>query len=279
MSYKSLLTVLTDTDFAETTLKQAAAFARAQNAHLDVLCLGLDRSQTGYYYAGATALVVEQSLNVAREEVGKIEALAEAFLKKTETRWGIETGISPVSDLTRHVAARARFADLTMLSKPYGPDHGFEMESTVEAALFEAQAPVLVLPDQAEPVVAPKTITIAWNESPEALRAVRAALPLLRAAELVRVVVIDPPSHGPNRSDPGGLLSQFLARHGVRVEVDVMAKSLPRISDVLLRHANDNDVDLIVMGAYGHSRFRESILGGATRHMLEQSEVPIFMAH
>lgn len=279
MSYKSLLTVLTDTDFAETTLKQAASFARAQNAHLDVLCLGLDRSQTGYYYAGATALVVEQSLNVAREEVGKIEALAEAFLKKTETRWGIETGISPVSDLTRHVAARARFADLTMLSKPYGPDHGFEMESTVEAALFEAQAPVLVLPDQAEPVVAPKTITIAWNESPEALRAVRAALPLLRAAELVRVVVIDPPSHGPNRSDPGGLLSQFLARHGVRVEVDVMAKSLPRISDVLLRHANDNDVDLIVMGAYGHSRFRESILGGATRHMLEQSEVPIFMAH
>lgn len=279
MSYKSLLTVLTDTDFAETTLKQAAAFARAQNAHLDVLCLGLDRSQTGYYYAGATALVVEQSLNVAREEVGKIEALAEAFLKKTETRWGIETGISPVSDLTRHVAARARFADLTMLSKPYGPDHGFEMESTVEAALFEAQAPVLVLPNQAEPVVAPKTITIAWNESPEALRAVRAALPLLRAAELVRVVVIDPPSHGPNRSDPGGLLSQFLARHGVRVEVDVMAKSLPRISDVLLRHANDNDVDLIVMGAYGHSRFRESILGGATRHMLEQSEVPIFMAH
>lgn len=279
MSYKSLLTVLTDTDFAETTLKQAAAFARAQNAHLDVLCLGLDRSQTGYYYAGATALVVEQSLNVAREEVGKIEALAEAFLKKTETRWGIETGISPVSDLTRHVAARARFADLTMLSKPYGPDHGFEMESSVEAALFEAQAPVLVLPDQAEPVVAPKTITIAWNESPEALRAVRAALPLLRAAELVRVVVIDPPSHGPNRSDPGGLLSQFLARHGVRVEVDVMAKSLPRISDVLLRHANDNDVDLIVMGAYGHSRFRESILGGATRHMLEQSEVPIFMAH
>lgn len=279
MSYKSLLTVLTDTDFAETTLKQAASFARAQNAHLDVLCLGLDRSQTGYYYAGATALVVEQSLNVAREEVGKIEALAEAFLKKTETRWGIETGISPVSDLTRHVAARARFADLTMLSKPYGPDHGFEMESTVEAALFEAQAPVLVLPDQAEPVVAPKTITIAWNESPEALRAVRAALPLLRAAELVRVVVIDPPRHGPNRSDPGGLLSQFLARHGVRVEVDVMAKSLPRISDVLLRHANDNDVDLIVMGAYGHSRFRESILGGATRHMLEQSEVPIFMAH
>lgn len=279
MSYKSIFTVLTDTDFAEATLRQAAAFARTQDAHLDVLCLGLDRSQTGYYYAGATAMVVEQSMNLAQEEVAKLEAIAEGYLKKTETRWSVETGIAQISDLTRHVAARARFADLTILPKPYGPDHGFELESTLEAALFEAQAPVFVMPEGTDAVVGPKVITVAWNESPEALRAVRASLPLMRLADLVRVVVIDPPSHGPNRSDPGGLLSQFLARHGVRVEVDVMAKSLPRVSDVLIRHATDNNVDLIVMGAYGHSRFRESILGGATRHMLERSTVPVFMAH
>lgn len=279
MSYKSIFTVLTDTDFAEATLRQAAAFARTQDAHLDVLCLGLDRSQTGYYYAGATAMVVEQSINLAQEEVAKLEAIAEGYLKKTETRWAVETGIAQVSDLTRHVAARARFADLTILPKPYGPDHGFELESTLEAALFEAQAPVIVMPEETDAVVAPKVITVAWNESPEALRAVRASLPLMRLADLVRVVVIDPPNHGPNRSDPGGLLSQFLARHGIRVEVDVMAKSLPRVSDVLIRHATDNNVELIVMGAYGHSRFRESILGGATRHMLERSNEPVFMAH
>ena len=108
---------------------------------------------------------------------------------------------------------------------------------------------------------------------------IRAALPLLRAAEIVHVVVIDPPVHGPNRSDPGGLLSQYLARHGVKVEIDVLSKTLPRVSDVLLRHVTDMDANMVVMGAYGHSRFREAIFGGATRYMLEQATVPVFIAH
>jgi nucleotide-binding universal stress UspA family protein len=92
-------------------------------------------------------------------------------------------------------------------------------------------------------------------------------------------VVIDPPAHGPNRSDPGGLLSQYLARHDVNIEIDVLSKALPRVSDVMRRHVTDIDADMVVMGAYGHSRFREAILGGATRNMLETSEVPVFMAH
>ena len=74
-------------------------------------------------------------------------------------------------------------------------------------------------------------------------------------------------------------MSVFLARHGVKAEIDVMAKSLPRVSDVLLRHASDKNADLIVMGAYGHSRFRESILGGATRNTLQMAKVPVLMAH
>ena len=77
----------------------------------------------------------------------------------------------------------------------------------------------------------------------------------------------------------GGLLSLFLARHGVKTEIDVLSKTLPRVSDVLMRHARDTNADLMVMGAYGHSRFRESILGGATRNMLEQAPVHVFMAH
>ena len=92
-------------------------------------------------------------------------------------------------------------------------------------------------------------------------------------------VVIDPPAHGPERSDPGGLLCQLLVRHGVKAEVSVLARALPRVSDVLARQARDVDADMIVMGAYGHSRFREAILGGATRDMLEKSEVPVFLAH
>ena len=120
---------------------------------------------------------------------------------------------------------------------------------------------------------------VAWNESVEALAAIHRALPILQAADNVRVTVIDPPAHGPERSDPGGLLSQMLARHGAKCEIDVLSRSMHRISDVINRHAADTGADLVVMGAYGHSRFREAILGGATRNMLEQSEVPVFLAH
>ncbi len=139
--------------------------------------------------------------------------------------------------------------------------------------------PVLILPDGASFPDEIKNIVAAWNDSPEALRAIRSALPFLMEANTVCVAIIDPPSHGPERSDPGGALSQMLARHGVQVEVAVLAKTMPRISDILNRHARDKDAQLVVMGAYGHSRFREAIMGGATRHMLELAEVPVLMTH
>ena len=145
--------------------------------------------------------------------------------------------------------------------------------------MFEGRAPVLVVPDDATLSGQPKTVMAAWNESVEALTAMRMALPFLMSADLVRIVIIDPPQHGPERSDPGGLLSQMLARHGVTCEIDVLSKTMTRVSDVLNRHATDTGSEMIVMGAYGHSRFREAILGGATRNMLEQAKVPVFMAH
>ncbi|SFL30816.1 universal stress protein [Shimia haliotis] len=279
MAYKSLLCVLTDTDFSDAPLAQGIALAESQDAHLDVLALGVDRSQNGYFYAGADALMMQEMLARARSEAEEIEGKCRNLLGKTELRWACDSGVAQIADLGRHVAMRARFADLVVLPKPYGPKHGTELEPTIEAALFEGQAPVLMVPDAGKPVTAPKTVCIGWNESAEALVATRAALPFLKAAESVHVVVIDPPVHGPNRSDPGGLLSQFLSRHGVRVEVDVVSKTQPRVSDVLMRHATDKGAEMIVMGAYGHSRFREAILGGATRNMLEQANMPVFMAH
>ena len=279
MNYKSLLCILTDSDFVDAPLAQGIALAQEQNAHLDVLSLGVDRSQAGYFYAGADALLMQEMLKRAHEESEDIKSTVTKALANTDIRWGCDTGVTQIADLGRHVAARARFADLIVLPKPYGKNQGTELEPTLEAALFEGQAPVLMVPDSATPIAAPKTISIGWNESAEALVATRAALPFLKAADSVQVVVIDPPTHGPNRSDPGGLLSQFLSRHGVRVEIVVLSKTQPRVSDVLLRHATDSNTDMIVMGAYGHSRFREAILGGATRNMLEQANIPVFLAH
>ncbi|MDA7426107.1 universal stress protein [Thalassococcus lentus] len=279
MSYKTVLSVVTDQALAESAVQQAADLARGYDAHLDVMCLGVDRTQTGYYYAGANAMVLQETLNRAQAEGQALEAQVRALLGKSECRWSAESGVAQLADIGRHVALHARFSDLVVLPKPYGAERGLELEPIVEGALFEGRAPVMILADNRPATAKPKRIVIGWNESAEALSAVRAAMPLLVEAEMVHLAVIDPPTHGPNRSDPGGLLAQYLARHGVRAEIDVLSKTLPRVSDVLMRHAGDVNADLVVMGAYGHSRFREAILGGATRNMLERAEIPVLMSH
>ena len=279
MAYKSLLTVVTEAGVAKAPMAHAISLAAAQDAHVEALCLGVDRTQTGYYYAGANAMILQETLTRAHEEAAELLAFTKETLGASGIRWSADDGVTPFADLARHVALHARFADLVVLPKPYGEDRGAELEPLVEAALFDADAPVLVVPEAAEPNPTPDQILIAWNQSKEALASIRAALPFLKQAKLARIVIVDPPAHGPERSDPGGLLSQMLARHGVNCEIDVISKTLPRVSDVLNRHVIDKNADMIVMGAYGHSRFREAILGGATRNMLEQATVPVLMAH
>ena len=279
MAYKTLFSVVTDTALADSLLDQAIAMAQVWDAHLDVLCMGLDRTQTGFYYAGANALILQETISRAQDEAQAAEAYVTKKLKTADIRWGVDSGVAQLADMGRHVAQRARFADLAILPKPYGEKRGAELEPILESAMFDGMTPVLMVPGTGPLLTSPKRIVLAWNESDKALSAARAALPFLMQADTVRIVVIDPPTHGPTRSDPGGLLSQFLARHGVTCEIDVLSKTLPRVSDVLLRHTMDTDSELIVMGAYGHSRFREAILGGATRNMLENATVPVLMAH
>ena len=279
MRYKTILTILTTEALGDLTMTHASEFALAQDAHLDVLCLGVDRTQTGYFYGGTNAMVLQESLSRAGDEAEALADHAREWLAKTDVRWEVEKDIAQLAQIGRQAAGRARFADLVVLPKPYGTDHGVELEPVIEGALFEGLTPVMVVPDGSAPVVAPKRMALAWNGSAEALRAVRAAIPLLAGAEVVHVVLVDPPRSGPERSDPGGMLARYLARHGVRVEIDVLAKTESRVSDVLLRHVRETGSEMIVMGAYGHSRFREAILGGATRNMLEQAEVPVLMAH
>lgn len=282
MAYKSLLTVAVSAERSEQAVTGAAALAAANDAHLDILALGVDRTQVGYSYIGTGAVVLQAAVERAEQDAKEIEtAVRRAIASQPPTlRWTVEAAVTQLGALTDIVAQRARFADLVVMPRPYGANQGPEAEAAVEAALFEGRAPVLVLPDSgAGRAATPRRAVIAWNQSAEAMTAVRKALPLLKQADLVNIAVIDPPQHGPERSDPGGMLCQMLVRHGVRAEVSVLARTLPRISDILARHVRDQNADLLVMGAYGHSRFREAILGGATRNMLEQAEVPVLMAH
>ncbi|MDF1619073.1 universal stress protein [Pseudothioclava nitratireducens] len=279
MAYKTLLTIVTDMAAAQSQLETAIGLARREDAHLDVMCMGVDRTQTGYYYAGATAFVQQETMDRAQDDARKIEAAVTERLKAEDIRWAAEAVVSQIGAIASAVGLRARFADLVVAGLPYGEGRGPEVEAVVEAALFEGHAPVLIVPDGYTGAVSGKRVVVAWNQSSEAMNAIRKALPELKAANLVDITIIDPPAHGPERSDPGGQLSQMLSRHGIHAEVSVLAKTLPRVSDVLNRHVRDTKADLVVMGAYGHSRFREAILGGATRSMLEKATVPVLMAH
>jgi len=282
MAFKSILTILTNPADAELAISSAAKLARSQDAHLDVLVLGVDRTQVGYSYIGSGAVLMQVGIDRAEADARALETAAKAALagESGDLRYSVEAVVTQLGALTDLVASRARFADLVVLPRPYGPGIGTEAEAVIEAAMFEGKAPVLVLPAKGlgENVV-PKRIVVAWNQSAEAMVATRLALPFLKAADSVNITVIDPPTQGEERSDPGGMLCQLLVRHGVHAEVSVLARSLPRISDVLARHVWDQNADMLVMGAYGHSRFREAILGGATRNMLEKAEVPVLMAH
>lgn len=280
MSWKTVFSALSDEKYIAPTLEHAVHLARTHDAHLDVLCLGVGRDPSSHYFSGAGAVVLQDVFNACYDEADALKSAADAYLTAQDhALWSTASGVAQLADLDRHVADRARFADVAVLPAPYGDDRGPELATLTEAVMFEARVPALVLPQTNQANLAPKTVLLAWNDGPEAMRAAREALPLLTNADRVYVVVVDPPEHGLHRSDPGGLISQYLVRHGVKVEVDVLSKSLPRVADVLLRRATDVDADLVVMGAYGHSRFREAIFGGATRHMLEQSHLPILMAH
>lgn len=282
MSYKSILTVLTEPARVALTIAAAARIARAEDGHLSVLVLGIDLSQIGYAYIGTGPLLLQIDYARADAEARALEAAARGALEAEGPglRYSLETAVAQAGALTELVAGHARFADLVVLPKPYGGGRETEAETILGAALFQGSAPVMVVPEGGLGFSGlPRRIVLAWNQSNEAMVAARLALPFLKAADLVDIAVVDPASQSAERSDPGGMLCQMLVRHGVKAEVSVLALTLPRVSEVIARHALDRNASLVVMGAYGHSRFREAILGGATRNMLEQAKVAVFMAH
>ena len=279
MAYKTILTILTEPKEIAPVLEAAIGFAEGNGAHLDVLCLGIDRTQTGYYFAGATAVMHEETILQAQSEAHALEQEARLILARSGLSWGVEAMVAQSASVSGLVARRSRYADLVILPKPYGKDQYADAPVIPEAAMFHGNVPVIILAQGADLSATPTRVVIAWNDSPEAMIALRHALPLLQAATEVDICIIAPERHSPDVADPGAELSRMLARHVVKVSVSILAQTLPRVSEVIARHVADTDADLLVMGAYGHSRFREAILGGATRNMLEHATVPVLMAH
>jgi nucleotide-binding universal stress UspA family protein len=278
MAYKSLVTFVASEAGMQDLLDKAITLARRFDAHLEVCALGVDSTQSMGFYAGAPAVIYHQALDAAQATARLLQEKCDAHLRNAGIRYGTDGAVLSLGGLNAFVGMKARFADLVVLPRPYGDGRTLQDEVITEASLFEGGAPVLVVPSGAQDLPEFRRIVLAWNQSAEAIHATRAALPLLQDAELVNLVIVNPPAQGAERSDPGGMLATLLVRHGVEAEVSVVAKTLPRTSDVLRRHLLDKDAQLMVMGAYGRSRLREAILGGATREMLEGCESALFLA-
>jgi nucleotide-binding universal stress UspA family protein len=277
MSWKTVTTFVTDRALDLPALRSAGELAQQMDAALDVLCLGIDLTQPEVYYTGAHAMALPGSMEEASRQAQEMEAVVRDSLAPSELRWSVASAATPAVGIQATVADAARFSDVVVAGLPYGAGRDGAAVQVLEAALFGAPVPVLVVPGDMPKRFA--RVMIAWNESPEGLRAVRATMPVLAKAEKVEIVLVDPPRHGPDRSDPGGRLAQMLSRHGVHADVRILSRSLPTTAEVLSRHIADSAADMVVMGAYGHSRLREAILGGATRDMLENAKVPVLMAH
>jgi nucleotide-binding universal stress UspA family protein len=178
------------------------------------------------------------------------------------------------------VEAHARYVDLLVMTGPDQEGGPMGGPSVAEDLLLTVGKPVLICPPSFKGGTVGEYVCIAWNGSREASRAVSDAMALLEAAKKVTVVVV--------RSDdtdatlgqmPGTDLGHFLARHGVDVEVQSIEPDSSSIEDALLEWSKAQGADLLVMGAYGHSRFREVLLGGATRGVLRRSHIPLLMSH
>lgn len=177
------------------------------------------------------------------------------------------------------LAAEARVADLVIVgqAEPDSPPTTTPAD-LAEGIAMAAECPVLIVPYIGAAKPPGKTVMLCWNDSREAKHAATAALPLLVAADKVIVLIIDPKADR-SREEPGADVAVWLARHGVKVTVQRDSAADSDVGGVILSRAADHDIDLIVMGIYGHSRLRERVLGGASRTLLASMTAPLLVAH
>src|SRR3712207_5183974 len=186
----------------------------------------------------------------------------------------------PLDRLPALLARIARNADLVIVGEPNPEQSGTDKIALVEAAFMDTGRPALVVPYLGARAMPPRRVLIAWDGSREAARAVHDALPLLRQAEDVIILIVDADKLGARFGpQPGAGILAHLARHAVTARVKPVHSQGAAIVGLILAQAGEVGADLIVMGGYGHSRLREMMLGGVTRYMLERMRVPVLFAH
>lgn len=216
----------------------------------------LDRARDNYR---AQAQFVREALEAEANRVG------------VSCEWRQEDG--PALGLLRK---HGRYCDLVVVSQPDTSREGARVEGFPGELALTGGRPVLSIPFAGNHAGLGTNVLIAWNGSREAARAVHDAMPFLVKAKSVVVLSVDPRDNG---HFAGADIATHLAHHGVMVEARHSVAPDVAVGDELLNMASDLGVDLLVMGAYGRSRLREAVLGGATRHMLRHMTIPVLMSH
>jgi nucleotide-binding universal stress UspA family protein len=260
-------------------LKLASQICEAAGGHLSILAVGIASPVP----IGTYADVMSDAWYVERQREAKKLNERVAELNATLAKSGLSGDVSgeyvELALAGEVIGRRARHADITLLGPSLLADDMIS-DSALDGALYRSGKPVIVVPESGKTSLSPKSVIIAWDGSMEAARAVHCARSILQAAQSVRIVLVDPVAgEGGIGAEPGSDMAAYLARLGVKVEVDRLPSGGKAIADVLHQHARDHAADMIVMGAYGHSRLRERIFGGVTRSMLNNVNVPLFMAH
>ncbi len=272
------INVIIDSDDAQSaTVDYAVRLAQRHEAHLTGVYI---RPQISMPMVTDAAISAELVTSAERAVETDAEAAGQAF----DTRMK-DTGLAydvRVFGGFRHDPA-VQFlcvGDLTVISQPQRGQR--DRVDIWQDLVMSSGRPVLTIPYAGQQAHVGDEVAIAWNGSREAARAVGTATPLLAAAKRVHVVSFAGPG-GSHESAfdgvPGAELALHLARRGIECEVEALPQPDIGIGEALLSWVADKGIDMLVMGAYGHSRFREWVFGGASHTILQSMTVPVLMAH
>lgn len=287
MAVRKILVPLSGEATEAVVLGTAMTVARRFGAQIVGLFVRPDPTEALPYLGdGVSGQVIEQLMQAARESANKASSAARTIFADAATKAGLplveESGGATMPsarfvDATGHrddvVAAHSRLSDIVVFGEG---NAGAAGGSTLEAAMMSAGRPVLIAPRECAGEVG-RTVVIGWDESAMAAHAVTAALPFLEKAGSVTILCVGEHTLDP---EPGSLLADYLALHGVAAAIHLAEKLEGRsVGGVLLDQAEKLGADLLVVGGYGHSRLREFIVGGATQHIRSHATIPVLMAH
>ncbi|PXW25343.1 universal stress protein [Paraburkholderia caballeronis] len=279
MSYKTLLVHLDASARSRVRLSIALRLARTFGSHLDGLFATFSPDPRGFYVMAGTADYFEQHRQLHDEHRDAIERLFRAELAQSQVpgNWRDAS-----DDPVEHVVQHARAADLVIVgqSDPGDPE-AYVAERFPETVVMSAGTPVLVVPNEGEFATVGERVLIGWNGSRESARALHDAMPLLARAARVTIAGVSGAVEAPHAAMSCDDVAAALARHRVtNLDLVEFGRNLDETAgDALLSYATRGGYDLIVTGAYGHTRWQEMVLGGATQTMFDLMTVPVLMSH